>query len=156
MRCREVCPKCGYVHYANPLLVVGTIPVWNDSVLLCRRGIEPRKGMWTLPAGFMELNETTAQGALRETQEETGASVQIGELFSMIDVPKSGHVHLFYQARLQSLQWQPGIETLEQRLFKFDEIPWNDLSFTTVKTTLAHWIEDVRSGRIQFHRYTLS
>lgn len=155
-RCRDVCLQCGYVHYANPLLVVGTVPIWQGRVLLCRRAIEPRKGYWTLPGGFMELNESTAQGAFRETQEETGAHIQMESLFTMVDVPQAGQVHLFYLASLKDLDWSPGEETLEQRLFKPEDIPWNDLSFTTVKSTLAHWVNDVKLGQLEFHRYTLS
>ena len=104
-RVRAVCPACHTIHYENPLNVVGTVPVWGDTgeqVLLCKRNIEPRKGKWTLPAGFMELDETTAQGAARETDEEAGASIELQDLFTVMNVVRVGQVHLFYRARLLS------------------------------------------------------
>jgi ADP-ribose pyrophosphatase YjhB (NUDIX family) len=140
---RAVCPACHTIHYDNPLNVVGTIP-WiieggELKVLLCQRNIEPRKGFWTLPAGFMELHETTAQGALRETQEEAGADVQLGVLFSLINVQRVGQVHFFYAAQLQTNQFQPGHETMQVRLVKQAEVPWEDLAFRTVKETLERF-----------------
>src|SRR6202521_5001728 len=107
-RPRYVCGNCGTVHYQNPRNVVGTVPVWDDKVLLCRRAIEPRYGYWTLPAGFMENNETASQAALRETLEEAGATLELGEPFSLISVPRVNQVHLFYRARLRNLELQPG------------------------------------------------
>ena len=121
---RAVCPACGTVHYENPLNVVGTVPYWGEQVLLCKRNIEPRWGKWTLPAGFMELNETVAQGAARETLEESGAVFELEGLFSLVNVAQVGQVHLFYRARLLSEQFDPGHETLEARLFTEAEIPW--------------------------------
>ena len=110
---RAVCPACNTIHYENPLNVVGTVPVWGDKVLLCKRNIEPRWGKWTLPAGFMELNETTAAGAARETDEEAGAQFELQDLFSLINIPRVGQVHLFYRAQLTSDQFDPGHETIE-------------------------------------------
>jgi ADP-ribose pyrophosphatase YjhB (NUDIX family) len=140
---RAVCPSCHTVHYENPLNVVGTIPwIIQDSelkVLLCQRNIEPRKGFWTLPAGFMELQETTAQGALRETQEEAGADVKLGALFSLINVERVGQVHFFYTAELQSTQFDPGIETMALRLVSKADVPWEELAFRTVKDTLERF-----------------
>lgn len=151
---RAVCPACGTVHYDNPLNVVGTVPVWGadgDQVLLCKRNIEPRWGKWTLPAGFMELGETTAEGALRETDEEAGAHIELGELFTLMNVPRVGQVHLFYRARLLSERFNPGHETIEARLFREDEIPWDEIAFRTVRETLQCYFADRRHGRFGFH-----
>lgn len=153
---RQLCSQCGYIYYENPTPVVGTICLWEGKVLLCRRAIEPRKGYWTLPAGFMELGETVSDGARRETWEEAGVDVTMGQLFSMIDVPRSGHIHFFFLAELNHLNWHPGPETLEQRLFSEEEIPWDEISFTTVKTTLEKFFEDRRNGRFSLHTYALT
>ena len=148
---RAICTGCKTVHYENPLNVVGTVPHWGDKVLLCKRNIEPRWGKWTLPAGFMELNETTAEGAARETMEEAGAVFELQELFSLINVPRVGQVHLFYRARLLSDAFDPGFETLETRLFAEDEIPWADIAFRTVRATLEMYFTDRRAGNYQMH-----
>ncbi len=150
-RQRAVCPACRTVHYENPLNVVGTVPVLGDRVLLCKRNIEPRWGKWTLPAGFMELDETTAQGAARETDEEAGAQFEMGPLFSLLNVPRVGQVHLFYRATLLSDQFNPGFETLEARLFAEEEIPWDELAFRTVKETLERYFSDHRNGMFGIH-----
>ena len=150
-RDRAVCTVCETIHYENPLNVVGTLPVWQDKVLLCRRAIEPRHGLWTLPAGFMELGETTAQGALRETVEESGAHVELGDLFSLIDVVRVGQVHLFYLARMLDVDFVPGPESLEARLFAEDEVPWDDVAFRTTKMTLEFYFADRRAGRFVLH-----
>ena len=148
---RAVCPACGTVHYENPLNVVGTVPYWGEQVLLCKRNIEPRWGKWTLPAGFMELNETVAQGAARETLEESGAVFELEGLFTLVNVAQVGQVHLFYRARLLSAQFDPGHETLEARLFTEAEIPWEEIAFRTVKETLTRYFDDRRSGKFSFH-----
>lgn len=148
---RAVCPACGTVHYENPLNVVGTVPVLGDRVLLCLRNIEPRKGKWTLPAGFMELDETTAEGAARETDEEAGAQIQMGPLFSVLNVPRVGQVHFFYLATLQSDAFAPGFETIEARLFAEHEIPWEEIAFRTVKVTLEKYFADRRAGAFGVH-----
>jgi len=140
---RAVCPMCNTVHYENPLNVVGTVPALPDGrILLCKRNIEPRWGKWTLPAGFMELDETTAQGAARETDEEAGAQIEMGPLFSLLNVRRVGQVHLFYRATLLSDQFNPGYETIEARLFAEDEVPWDELAFRTVKETLECYFAD--------------
>jgi ADP-ribose pyrophosphatase YjhB (NUDIX family) len=126
---RAICSACQTVHYENPLNVVGTVPHLDDRVLLCKRNIEPRKGKWTLPAGFMELGETTLQGAARETDEEAGARFEMESLFSVLSVPRVGQVHLFYRARLLSDRFDPGFETIEARLFAESEIPWDEIAF---------------------------
>ena len=151
---RAVCQACHTVHYENPLNVVGTVPTWGHDgaqVLLCKRNIEPRKGKWTLPAGFMELNETTAEGAARETVEEAGAQFEMQELFTLINVAKVGQVHLFYRAKLLSASFDPGFETMEARLFAEADIPWEDLAFKTVKETLQFYFADRKAGRFGFH-----
>ncbi|WP_096696400.1 NUDIX hydrolase [Polaromonas sp. AER18D-145] len=148
---RAVCPACGTIHYENPLNVVGTVPHWGDRVLLCKRNIEPRWGKWTLPAGFMELNETTSQGAARETDEEAGAQFEMEDLFSVMNVERVGQVHLYYRARLLSEQFHPGHETIEARLFTEAEIPWDELAFETVKETLACYFADRRKGVYGIH-----
>jgi ADP-ribose pyrophosphatase YjhB (NUDIX family) len=148
---RAVCPACNTVHYENPLNVVGTVPVWGDKVLLCKRNIEPRKGKWTLPAGFMELDETTSEGAARETVEEAGAQFEMQSLFSVLSVPKVGQVHLFYRAKLTSDQFDPGFETQEAKLFTEAEIPWDDIAFRTVKVTLERFFADRSLGAYGLH-----
>lgn len=148
---RAVCTACQLVHYENPLNVVGTIPVWEGQVLLCKRNIEPRKGKWTLPAGFMELQETTAEGAARETVEEAGAQFELGPLFSLINVARVGQVHLFYRAELTSAAFDPGTETMEARLFAEADIPWSDLAFHTVQETLRRFFADRAAGHFGFH-----
>jgi len=148
---RAICTVCGTIHYENPVNVVGTVPVWDDAVLLCRRNIEPRYGLWTLPAGFMELGETTAEGALRETDEEAGARIELEGLFTLLNVVSVGQVHLFYRARLADTDFAPGPETIECRLFREDEVPWEEIAFRTVRETLRHFFEDRRRGRFELH-----
>ena len=148
---RDVCEHCGAVHYVNPRPVVGTIPVWQDTVLLCRRAIEPRYGKWTLPAGFMEVGETTREGALRETLEEARARVSIGPLFTMIDVPYIEQVHVFFRAELLDTEFAPGEESLEVRLFREPEIPWQELAFRTVAQTLRLFFADRARGEFGTH-----
>ena len=148
---RAVCPSCGLVHYENPLNVVGTVPHWGDKVLLCKRNIEPRKGKWTLPAGFMELNETTSEGAARETVEEAGAEFEMEGLFSLINVVRVGQVHVFYRAKLLSDQFNPGPETMEAQLFSEQDIPWDEIAFRTVKETLDRYFADRRAGQFGIH-----
>jgi ADP-ribose pyrophosphatase YjhB (NUDIX family) len=153
-RARAVCTVCHTVHYENPLNVVGTVPYWGPQgewVLLCRRNIEPRWGKWTLPAGFMELGETTAEGAVRETREEAGADIELQGLFTLLNVVRVGQVHLFYRARLLSDCFAPGHETLEARLFREHEVPWDELAFRTVQTTLRHYFDDRRRGYFEVH-----
>ena len=148
---RDLCDHCGAIHYQNPRMVLGTIPVWEKQVLLCRRAIEPRHGYWTLPAGFMELGETTAEGAARETDEEAGAQYEIGELFAVMNVVRVGQVHLFYRARLLSDIFAPGHETIEARLFTEEEIPWDEIAFRTVREALVRFFEDRRRGSFGVH-----
>lgn len=153
---RHVCDVCGVIHYRNPRLVVGTLPVWEDRVLLCRRAIEPRYGKWTLPAGFMENAETVAEAAVRETVEEANARVELGDMFTLISVPHVSQVHVIYRARLLDLGFSAGEETLEVRLFGEAEIPWRDIAFRTISMTLQHFFEDGRAGGFAFHAIDLS
>ena len=148
---RATCTLCRTVHYENPLNVVGTVPVWGDQVLLCRRNIEPRYGLWTLPAGFMELGETTEQGAARETDEEAGAHFEMQGLFSVLSVVRVGQVHIYFRARLLDTEFAPGSETIEARLFREDDIPWDELAFRTVRETLKYFFADRRLGRFEVH-----
>ena len=136
-------------------MVLGTLPVWESQVLLCRRAIEPRYGLWTLPAGFMELGESTEEGALRETQEEAGAQVRLGPLFSVFDVVQANQVHLFFLADMVSPALDPGPETLEARLFQEEEVPWDTLAFRSVRGTLERYFADRRAGRFGVHTHTL-
>jgi ADP-ribose pyrophosphatase YjhB (NUDIX family) len=148
---RAVCSACGTVHYENPLNVVGTVPYWGEQVLLCKRNIEPRWGLWTLPAGFMELHETTAEGAARETVEEAGAQFEMQGLFTLVNVARVGQVHMFYRAALTSDQFDPGHETIEARLFLESEIPWDEIAFRTTRETLERYFADRRSGQFSVH-----
>lgn len=148
---RAVCPACDTIHYENPLNVVGTVPYLGDRVLLCKRNIEPGWGKWTLPAGFMELQESTAEGAARETDEEAGAQFEMEELFTVLSVPRVGQVHLFFRARLLSDAFAPGHETIEARLFTEQEIPWEEVAFRTVKETLLRFFDDRRKGHFEVH-----
>lgn len=152
-RPRYVCGNCATIHYQNPKMVLGSIPVWERDgelkVLLCKRAIEPRHGYWTLPAGFMENNETTAEAAIRETQEEAGANIALGQLFSLLNVARVHQVHMFYLATLLDLDFAPGEESLEVQLFSEAEIPWDDLAFPTIHTTLELFFADrvkIREG----------
>ena len=138
---RWVCSACGTIHYQNPLPVVGCVPERDGKILLCKRAIEPRYGKWTVPAGFMELGETTAAGAARETREEACAEVQIGHLFACVDVVDAGQVHLFFTAKLLS-DFAPGAESLEVRMFTEAEIPWDEIAFQSGYFALEKYFED--------------
>jgi ADP-ribose pyrophosphatase YjhB (NUDIX family) len=153
---RAVCPACDTIHYENPLNVVGTVPALGDRVLLCKRNIEPRWGKWTLPAGFMELEESTGEGAARETREESGAQFELEGLFSVVSVPRVGQVHMFYRARLLSDVFDPGFETIEARLFTQEEIPWEEIAFRTVKETLERYFEDRARGAFSVHTFDVT
>jgi ADP-ribose pyrophosphatase YjhB (NUDIX family) len=148
---RHVCDACRTIHYSNPRMVIGCIAEWDSQVLLCRRAIEPRYGRWTLPAGFMENGETVAQAALRETREEARARVELTDMFAVLSVPHVDQVHIFYRARLLDLDFEPGAESLEVKLFPEAAIPWQELAFRTISTTLAHYYADRKAGRFSFH-----
>jgi ADP-ribose pyrophosphatase YjhB (NUDIX family) len=153
---RHVCAQCGTIHYQNPKVVVGALAEWEDRILLCRRAIEPRHGMWTLPAGFMENDETTAEAAARETREEACARIEVGELYTLIDVPHISQVHIIYRARLLDLDFQAGEESLEVALFREEDIPWDQIAFRTIAMTLRHFFEDRHAGKWTFHTGSLA
>ena len=148
---RYLCDACRTIHYENPKMIVGCVAEWQEQILLCRRAIEPRLGLWTLPAGFMENAETTAQAAQRETLEEANARVEIDALFTLFNVPHINQVHLFFRARLLDLDYAPGEESLEVALFREEEIPWENVAFASVRETLRHYFADRRAGRYAFH-----
>jgi ADP-ribose pyrophosphatase YjhB (NUDIX family) len=148
---REVCGACGAIHYRNPKVVVGCLATWEDRVLLCRRAIEPRHGLWTLPAGFMENGETLAAGAVRETIEEARARVDVGELYTVISLPQISQVYVMFRSRLLDLDFGPGPESLEVRLFHEDEIPWDRIAFRTIARTLRTFFLDRRDGAFPLH-----
>lgn len=153
-RPRAICDACGTIHYVNPRIVVGTLPVQDGRILLCRRAIEPRSGFWTLPAGFLECGESVAQGAARETEEEAGIDIELGPLFSVIDVPFVSQVHIFYLATMKGSRMQPGEETLEAALFAPENIPWDQIAFRTVALSLRRYLDDPAGVMQQAGPYT--
>ena len=150
-RDRYVCDACGTIHYENPRLVTGCIAEWDGKILMCRRAIEPRYGLWTLPAGFMENGETTAEAGVRETLEEANARVETIALFSLIDIPYINQVYLLYRARLLDTEFSPGPESLEVALLDETEIPWDKLAFAAISKTLGWYYADRRNGGFGLH-----
>jgi ADP-ribose pyrophosphatase YjhB (NUDIX family) len=133
---RLVCPDCGFVQYENPKVIVGAVCVWQDRTLLCRRAIEPRRGFWTMPAGFMELDETTAEGAAREVWEEARARVAVEDLLGVYEIPHIGQIYMVYRARLLTPDFAPGPESEDVALFAWNAIPWDNLAFPSVTWAL--------------------
>ena len=152
---RYVCDACGTIHYQNPKMVVGCIPEWDGRILLCKRGIEPRYGLWTLPAGFLENGETAPEGALRETLEEANARVELGPLYTFISLPHISQVYVMFRARLLDLDFGAGTESLEVRLFDEEQIPWDHLAFRTMSLTLEHYFADRSKGAFGVHTGTI-
>jgi len=152
---RYMCDGCNTIHYQNPRMVVGCIAEWEDKILLCRRAIEPRYGLWTVPAGYMENGETTYQGALRETLEEANARVEIGPLYALYNIPHISQVYILFRARLLHFDVRAGAETLEAKLFAESEIPWDQIAFATVRNTLTHYYSDRKLGEYRFHMGTI-
>lgn len=152
---RHVCNHCGTIHYQNPKIIAGCIPEWEGKILLCRRAIEPRAGLWTLPAGFMEKGETLEQGAARETFEEACTRVDILGLYSVISLPHVDQVHVFFRSHLIQPHYAPGAESLETCLFQESDIPWSELAFSTVRRTLEAFLADRRRGDFSVHVETL-
>jgi ADP-ribose pyrophosphatase YjhB (NUDIX family) len=150
-RPRHVCDACGTIFYENPKIIAGCLPVWEDRVLLCRRAIEPRLGLWTLPAGFMENGETTTDAAARETLEEANARVEVGQLFTYLNVPRINQVYVIFLGTLVDLEFSAGAESLEVALLREDEIPWVDLAFPSIEKTLELFFEDRRQGSFRTH-----
>ena len=143
---RAVCDACGIVHYQNPKIVVGCLPTLGDKILICKRAIEPRYGLWTLPAGFMENNESATEGAAREALEEANARVEIEDLYTVYSIPHISQVYMMFRARLLDTDISPGVESLEVKLVREHEIPWDQLAFTMVKRTLENFLADRKTG----------
>lgn len=150
-RPRYVCDQCATIHYQNPRIIAGCIAEWQDKILLCRRAIEPRHGLWTLPAGFMENRETTLQGALREVMEEAQAHVTDTSLFCTFSIPHISQVYMMYRGELHQGFSQPGIESLETALFTEQQIPWNELAFPVIRETLKLYYADKANGQFHVH-----
>ncbi len=138
---REICNHCGLIDYVNPKIIAGVVATWEDKILMCKRAIEPRKGFWTLPAGFMEQRETTAQGAAREAMEEAGADIETGALIGIYNVERISQVQMFYRGVLRNPNIAAGPESQEVALLAWDEIPWDELAFPAVYYALQHWHE---------------
>jgi ADP-ribose pyrophosphatase YjhB (NUDIX family) len=150
---RYICDSCGTIHYQNPRLVVGCVPDFQGKILLCRRAIEPRRGFWTVPAGFMENGETLQQAAARETHEEALAKVEIGSLLTVVHVLHAQQVHVFFRATLKEPEFGAGIESLEAMLVDPKDIPWSDIAFPSTDYTLKRYLEDRAAGR-ENHYFT--
>lgn len=155
-RPRHMCDSCGTIHYQNPKIVAGALPVWNDQILMCRRAIEPRLGLWTLPAGFMENQETVPEAACRESYEEAQAQLQNLELYTVISLPHISQVYMLYRAEVVDGIFAPGIESLETKLYNIEDIPWGELAFPTIHHTLKHYIEDREKGDFPVHSLTIT
>lgn len=148
---RHVCKECGQIHYQNPHNIVGTVPIYQDKVLLCRRAIEPCFGKWNLPAGHQEMKEGTMAGALRETREESGAELTNVRPFMLLDVPFASGTHIYFIGDVVNPDCKPGPETLEQRFFSEEEVPWDKIAFNSVKRALKYYFSDLKKGTIEFH-----
>jgi len=143
---RAVCPACQIIHYQNPKIVAGSIPEWEDKILLCRRAIEPRLGFWTFPAGFMELGESTEEAAARETLEEAHADIRIHALLDIFSLPHVSQVYVVYRAHLQNLNFKPGAESLEVKLVSLSDIPWAKLAFPVIHEALSRYVKDIQTA----------
>lgn len=144
---RYVCDACNTIHYQNPKVVAGCIPEWDDRILMCRRAIEPRAGFWTLPAGFMENGETTEEAAARETLEESGADVEIGQLYSVFSVPRINQVYIMFRGRMRTGDFRVGAESLDVKLLDVSQIPWDDLAFPVMRIVLERYIAEREQGK---------
>lgn len=152
---RHVCNNCDTIHYQNPKIIVGALPIWEDKILLCKRAIEPRHGCWTLPAGFMENAETLEQGALRESQEEANANLELEGLFSVFSLTHVNQIYVMYRAQLLDLDFHPGPESLEVDLFEEKNIPWEQLAFRTIHHTLEYFFSDRKAGNYSVHTHSI-
>ena len=153
---RAVCSNCGAIHYQNPKVITGTLPIWKDQVLLCKRAIEPRRGYWTLPAGFMENGETAETGGARETMEEANAAVENPSLYTVFSLPHISQVYMFFKADLVGPTYSSGSESLEVALFLEHEIPWDELAFPVVNKTLEHYFADRANNAFPVHYENLA
>ena len=152
---RLTCPSCGYIHYENPKVIVGVLPTIDNKVLLCKRAINPGYGQWTIPAGFLECNETLLDGALREASEEAGIKVHNPQLYALFSIPRISQIYIIYRAEMESKQFNIGPETLEANFFSFEKIPFEDIAFSSIKLLLNLYIEDFKNARFQCHDITL-
>ncbi len=155
-RPRYVCERCAAIHYHNPKIVAGCIPEWEGSILLCRRAIEPKSGLWTFPAGFMELGESTEEAAIRETFEEAHAQVELAGLYAVLSLPNISQVYMIFRGRLTSLDFKVGEESLAVKLFAREAIPWDELAFPVVREALQRYSEDAKRGRFLLHVSSLT
>ena len=153
---RYVCDACNTIHYQNPRMIVGCIAEWKDRVLLCKRAIEPRYGLWTVPAGFMENGETISDGAIRETLEEANARVDLGPLYALYNIPHINQVYMLFRGQLIDGDVSPGAETLETRLYTEEEVPWDQIAFASVRNALQNYYHDRRNGEFKFHMATIA
>ena len=154
-RLRHCCVSCGSIHYLNPKVIAGTIPVKEDKILLCKRAIQPRYGLWTQPAGFLENGETIEQGAFRETEEETNTQVKMGHLYAIFDIPQIHQVYMLHLSEVVNEDFKATSESLEVKLFSKEEIPWDDLAFPFVPTVLKHYFEDCKKGSFPLRTQTI-
>jgi ADP-ribose pyrophosphatase YjhB (NUDIX family) len=154
-RPRDVCTACGHVHYQNPRIIAGCVAEWQGRILLCLRAIEPRLGLWTIPAGFLENGESVQDGAIRETAEEALADVELGSLLAVVNVLHSNQVHMMFRARLRDGRHAPGIESLETQLYDEAHIPWPQIAFQSVRFALERYLEDRRTGREELHLHDI-
>lgn len=152
---RHVCVQCEFIHYQNPRIIAGCLPIYEDKILLCRRAIEPRHGFWTLPAGFMENNESVEEAALRESWEEARARINLDGLYTMFSLPQINQVYMLFKGELSDLNFSAGPESLEVQLFKEEDIPWNDLAFPTIYKTLQYYFEDRKNTHYPLRSETL-
>lgn len=148
---RHVCINCGEIHYQNPKIVTGCIPEWENKILLCKRAIEPRYGLWTLPAGFMENDETNMEGASREAMEEANADMRNMQLYTVFSIPHINQIYTMYRGVLHNGQSSPGDESLEVKLVTEEDIPWNELAFPVVIETLKLYFQDKKRGEFGMH-----
>lgn len=148
---RYLCEHCNTIHYQNPRIVTGCLPIWQDHVLLCKRAIAPRTGRWTLPAGFLENGETAQAGAIRETREEACADVTVSNLYTVFSLPHISQIYLFFLAELRDGKFAAGEETLEAVLFDEANVPWDALAFPVIEETLQHYFEDRPTNRFPVH-----
>ena len=148
-RPRYICSQCETIHYSNPKIVAGCIPVWQDKILLCKRAIEPRHGLWTLPAGFMENDESTIEAAMRETMEEAGARVEVRDLYTMISLVHINQVYMMFLADMKDTDFSPGEESLETELFAEEDIPWDEIAFPVIEETMRLFFADRASGKFK-------
>lgn len=155
-RLRHVCLSCQTIHYQNPKIVCGCLATWQGRILLCRRAIEPRLGYWTLPAGFMENGETTLEGALRETWEEAQALVVEAELYCVFNIPSISQVYMMFRGEMTSDQHSSGVESLETALFAEQDLPWHELAFPAVRSTLDYYLKDRKNNTYPLHMADLA